>query len=140
MKKTFLVVDSSYPINTRTQRFVDSLADAFGKGNVKVVAWNRDNKNVKDSDYYIYSKQAAYGNRLEKIKRIWGFRSYIKNTIKSLNPDVIIASHWDCLFLVSGLISKDTTLIYENLDIPTGNKIVRKILKILENRGLKKPH
>lgn len=138
MGKKFLVVDASYPINTRTQRFVNSLKEAFGESNVHVVGWNRDKSQIQHPDYFIFSKEAAYGSRLDKIKGIWGFRSYLKNIVKQLKPDYVIASHWDCLYIAAGVIDGATKLIYENLDIPTGERAVRALEKFFESRALRK--
>lgn len=138
MSKNFLVVDASYPINTRTQRFVDSLIEAFGEDNVHVVGWNRDNSQIKHPEYFIFSKEAPYGNRFDKIKGIWRFRKYLKKIVDQLKPDYVVASHWDCLYIAAGVIGHETKLIYENLDIPTGNKAVRVLEKFLESRALRK--
>ena len=48
MKKICLV-DSTYPINTRTNKIYNSLVNDFGR------------ENINTENYYIYEKKAAYG-------------------------------------------------------------------------------
>lgn len=132
-----LLIDTSYPINTRNERFEMSLAETFGKKNVKVVAWNRNNRPITH-DYYIYEKYAQYGNKLAKLRELRGFRKLVKSVIDEFNPDIIIASHWDSLLVVSSIATKDTQIIYENLDMPTGKPLIRKMISTLEKFALRK--
>lgn len=136
--KKILVVDASYPINTRTQRFVDSLIEEFGKESVRAVAWNRDGHEVKHKDYLIYNCRAAYANKIQKLFGLVGFRKFLKVAVENFRPDILLASHWDCLYISAGVIDKSTKLIYENLDVPTAQENIRKLLKKIEGRALKK--
>jgi len=134
-----LVIDASYPINTRTERFVDSFENAFGRDNVVVIAWNRDNsKSICHHHNKLYVRKASYTSKIQKLCGILGFRKFLKAQIHEFKPDIILASHWDCLYLAAGLKNEKTILIYENLDIPTGNKWIRKAIKQIERLALKK--
>lgn len=68
---------------------------------------------------------------------VW-IQKYIKDTLNEIHPDIIIASHWSNLILVSGIKKRGQKLIYENLDIPTGGILIRKISQFLEKWALKK--
>lgn len=139
MKKICLV-DSTYPINTRTNKIYNSLVNDFGRENVSIIAWNRDGRESKYfENYYIFEKKAAYGNKVQKLINLFSFKKYIKKVLDKNNFDVIIASHWETLLLASKLKRANTKLIYENLDIPTAsNKLILNILQKIEKKALKK--
>lgn len=139
MKKICLI-DSSYPINTRTKKIYNSLISDFGKDNVYVIAWNRDGrKSNNEVNYYILKQEAAYGNKIQKLLNLFFFKNFIKQILIKNEFDVIIASHWETLLLVSKLKQKNTKLIYENLDIPTSsNQFILKLLQRIEKKALKK--
>lgn len=62
---------------------------------------------------------------------MYQYYKYIKKINNEYKPDIIIASHWDMLFLCSFL--KNKKLIYDNIDMPTSrNKVILKFLKLLE--------
>lgn len=138
--KKILLIDTNYPINSRNQRIVDSLKVSFGTENVRVVAWNRSvNKSIKCADdIYLYSHPSPLGDKLAKLKSLWGFRNFIKDAIKAYNPTIIIASHWDSLLMAASIKEKNQVLIYENLDMPSGNSMTRSVLKVLERLALKR--
>ncbi|WP_159730176.1 glycosyltransferase [Sphingobacterium sp. 18053] len=136
-----LLVDSSYPINTRNIRIVESLRKRLNQSEVHIAAWNRDGRfdiDDKDIKYHVFEKKAAYGNPLQKLIALFSYFFYLKRINASLQPKILIASHWDMLLLCSLLKSKDQKLVYENLDLPTAeSSFVRKILDALEKRSLK---
>jgi glycosyltransferase involved in cell wall biosynthesis len=56
-----------------------------------------------------------------------------------IKPEHIIASHWETLLIAVFMKTKNSNLIYENLDIPTSeNPLILCILKILEKKALGK--
>ncbi len=138
MKKVILI-DSSYPINSRNQRILESLVKSF---KVEYVTWNRENANLISEKFKskIYNKKSKYGNKLLKAINLYGFFKFIKNSIREEKPDIVIASHWDMLVLLAIIKGKNKfKLVYENLDMPDSkNVIIRNFLKILENLSLKK--
>lgn len=138
--KKFILVETSYPINSRNLRLIDSLKEKFGFDNVKYIAWNRDGSEItdKDSNNYIFCRQSPFGDRISKLKNLWAFRRFLRKSLNHFSPDVIIASHWDSLVLCASLIKKRQSLIYENLDMPTGNKIVFHSLRVIERMALKR--
>ena len=139
MKKICLI-DSTYPINTRTEKIYDSLVNTFGEENIFVIAWNRDRREIKKSKYFhIFEKEAAYGKKIQKLMCLFSFKAFIKKVLKANYFDVVIASHWETLLLASEVKSKSSILIYDNLDIPTSSNIfILKILQIVEKKALVK--
>lgn len=139
MKKICLV-DSTYPINTRTNKIYKSLVKEYGYDFVYVIAWNRDGRNIEDNgNYFIFNRKAAYGSKIQKFINLLSFQKFIRKIFFNTKFDIVIASHWETLFLISKLKTKDMTLIYENLDIPTAeNKCVLKILQYIEKMALRK--
>lgn len=138
---SILLVDSSFPINTRNERIIDSIKYAFQDFNIRYACWNRDDYPVSDVEKYnfIYYKKSGYGNRFNKLFRLLGYYMYLKRVYQNEKIDVVIASHWDCLFLCSLLKQKDQILIYENLDIPTFSvKSVLWILQQIERLSLRR--
>lgn len=138
---SFLLLDSSYPINTRNKRIVKTLNVYYGNESVNYIAWNRDGRNILDTDNpkMIYCQKSAYGNWLSKFIHLLGYYQFIKKWNLLNKPKVLIASHWDMLFLACILKRKNQFLIYENLDIPTAsNTILRKLFECIEKIALKK--
>lgn len=136
----FLVIDSAYPINTRNVKIADSINDYFGDCvKISFCAWNRENKMISSPDnYYLYKKYSPGGRLFRKFLNLFGYLFYLKKCNEQINPDVIIASHWDMLLLSSFLKKKSQILVYDNLDIPTatsGSLLV--ILKAVERFALR---
>lgn len=130
----FLLVDDCYPINTRNQKIIESIKSYYGqRAWLTVVTWDRNNDcSGKDCNYYLYKKKSDYGHKIKKLINLWGFCRYCRDNIKTLAPDVIIASHWNNLLVVPKL-GKNQMLIYENLDVPTESYLVRKFSTMLEH-------
>ena len=64
-----LLVDTSYPINTRNIRILSSLKDNNNNDSVKFATWNRDNRDIENehSEMFIFNKVSKYGNPLSKL-------------------------------------------------------------------------
>lgn len=133
--KKILLIDGVYFINTRNRRIIDSLKEKY---EVKFCAWNRENRKVEDSENYVYSSNEGYGKKIKKLLGMKNYLLFIKKVINEYSPDIIIASQWDMLLLT--ILSKfEGKIVYENLDIPTSsNKLILKVLLILEKWMLKK--
>ena len=136
--KKILLLDTSYPINTRNAKILSSLPE-FEK---YVITWNRDNRAVSANETwkeYFYIAKADYGNYGAKLLKIFSYALFIKKHLSIIKPDYIIASHYPMLAVASLLKPKNAKLIYENLDMPTSNNsIVLYILRIIEKIALKK--
>lgn len=132
-----VIIDTGYPINYRNRKLVESFRE---KGDtVYVIAWNRDNNQKEIPEgYRVYECDSSYGNKWKKVVKLFGFKNYCYSVIKELKPDVIIASHWETLFLVPRLNRTKQKLIYENLDVPTGNFLERGIASLFERIKLRK--
>ena len=59
-----LIIDTTWPINSRTERFRKTLKKHFL---VVVVAWNRGKKNIEKEDAYVLGTEIGYGNQLKKL-------------------------------------------------------------------------
>lgn len=140
-ENTFLLAETFYPINSRNTKIIETLESLYGKGCVNVVAWNRENRMIKDSHgkYYIYTKYSPAGKLLQKLFHLLGYGCFIWKINKMLSCRFLIASHWEILLLFSLFKGKNQILIYENLDIPTSNNsCVLHILQRLEKWSLRK--
>lgn len=131
-----LIVENLYPLQTRSLRIEKSL-EKYGF-NVHSAMWNRNGVEVTEDDqHYIFSRVSR--NKLKKLASIRSYYNFVKEIIAHNTYDVLIASHWDMLFLCSLLKKNGQVLIYDNLDMPTHKYwMVRKIFKFLEIKALKK--
>lgn len=128
------LIDESYPINTRNRKIIASFARHYGnEAKVSVITWDRNNDYSEEQEnYYVYKKSSQYGNKTRKLLNLWGYRQFCHATIKALQPDVVIASHWNNLVMVPKLDRRRQMFIYENLDVPTEAYILRKASTIVE--------
>ncbi|MBQ8046992.1 MAG: glycosyltransferase [Prevotella sp.] len=129
------LIDESYPINTRNTKILNSLATHYGKeAKLSVITWDRSNRYTDDiQDYHVYKRDSAYGNKTRKLMNLWGYRRFCHEQIRKLNPDVVIASHWNNLLSVPRLDRRRQMFIYENLDVPTEAYLLRKASSLLEH-------
>lgn len=137
--KNLLVVDTTWPMNTRTERFTNTFKSKF---NCIVCAWNRGRGGkTYPEESYILETNTGYGNPLRKLLILPLFLLHIIKVYKKCRPDVILASHWDSLFLVllaKVIVRGDALIVYDCLDLPTSkNKIILKFLHWLERKMLK---
>lgn len=134
-----LIVDTTWPINSRTERFKLTLSKKF---NVVVAAWNRGKtENKKLYGTYLLENNIGYGNQLKKLLYLPSFVKHIYSVCRKENPELIFASHWDsllCSVFARLLLRKNIKIIYDCLDLPTAsNELVRKSISFLENKCLK---
>lgn len=141
-KIDILVVDTTYPINTRTKRFVDSFN--YSAMNVHVVAWNRGKGTIPSGDkQHIFNTNIGYGQKLKKLCCLWMFLIYFAKITLKLKPKVIFLSHWDSLLigvLVKFILMSEVKIIYDCLDLPTVNNkafmfVLNKLEKILAKKS-----
>lgn len=132
----FVVIDDCFPINTRNRKIIQSLKEYYSDARISVIVWDRNQVFTGcDEEYCVYAQASECGNKFDKLKKMFGFRTFCQSEIKRLNPDVVIASHWNNLVIVPKL-RDDQMLIYENLDVPTEGWLVRKITTWLEHRAM----
>jgi Glycosyltransferase Family 4/Glycosyl transferases group 1 len=133
-----MILDSSYPINSRNTRIYNYLKLKY---DVKVVTWDRKAE-LKEyvENYSVFSQKANYGNKLEKLKKIPNYYKFIKNIINEFKPDLIIASNWDMLAMAALYKrKKHYKLVYENRDMVSTNSVfIKKVLSLIERLALKK--
>lgn len=134
-----VIIDTSIPINTRNVKIAESLKYYYPDSEIFVISWNRDNYKGSLPIYYkVYNKVADYGKPIQKLLKLYGYKRFLIKEITLIQPDIIIASHWDSLLICPSNLQNKPMLIYENLDIPTGNFIIRKTIRIFELWKLKK--
>ena len=135
MSSKILYLESSFPINTRSQKIINSLSEY----DVHVCTWDRLGTSPnKINNYHIYiSSNTGYGNKFKKFISIFNYTLFFIKVLKTVKPKIIICSHWDMLF-ISSLFKKNCILIYDNLDIPEFKiKVIEKIIIYLEKFFLK---
>lgn len=134
-----LLLDSSYPINTRNSKLAETLTTSMNAV-VEVCAWDRELRSETLLEgYYLYRKYSRIGSLKQKLCNLYGYYRFIRKVITQHQYNVLIASHWDMLFLAACLKQKGQLLVYENLDIPTHrNRWVLKVLLGVEKWALKK--
>ena len=69
-----LLIDDSFPINTRNTKILESLEKYYGDdARISVVTWNRNNDcQTEKKDFYVYQKPSAYGQKIQKLKNLYG--------------------------------------------------------------------
>ncbi len=139
MIRKIALIDCSIPINTRNQKIINSIKIYYPECDVHIITWNREGLLLEEtSNFHAYNYDAQYGNAKAKLMGMLGFKIYIKNILKQIHPELIIASHWSNLILAACAKKKGQTLIYENLDIPTGSFIIRNISHFFEKLAIRK--
>ncbi|MET7028789.1 glycosyltransferase family protein [Sediminicola luteus] len=134
LNKNILIVENFFPLQTRSLRIENSLLNSGFK--VHSVMWNRNGVIVKEhKNHIVFTKISR--NKLRKLLSIYSYYCFIKKLLVKNHYDVIIASHWDMLFLCSCLKQGNQKLIYDNLDMPThSNYFIRFIFRLIENISL----
>lgn len=137
-----LLVDSCYPINNRNLKILNSLKNRLGNNiEIFVCTWNRDGRvidtNYSELNLNAFNKKADYGKPLAKIKGIIPYFKFIKRLNEDIKPNIIVASHWDMLCLVSLIKKHNQKLVYENLDLPTSSSFFfRNVFRFFEELAL----
>ncbi|MBQ0050088.1 MAG: glycosyltransferase [Bacteroidales bacterium] len=136
-----LLIDEAYPLNTRNTKILHSLSKRLERAETHVLTWDRQG-DFKEGEpgwnYHIYTQAAAYGNKWDKLKGLFGYRKFCRTVLKELCPDIIIVSHWNNLLMLSGVDYRRQMVIYENLDAPTGPWLGRKFLNMIERHFMRR--
>lgn len=136
-----LIIDTTYPINTRTERFKKTLEKKY---NVFTCAWARKKNTSNSSDllnYFLYQTGIGYGNQLKKLFHLPFFAFFALRAAVKVKPKIIFASHWDsliCAILIKLFFLGRTKVIYDCLDMPsTNNPLLQKSLIKIERFCIK---
>lgn len=137
------LIDCSLPINTRNEKLLRSFSKYVPEAELHVITWSRENKKVvcdslPEVEFHVYEKASPLQNLKKKFVNMFGFKRFIGRQLKTINPDIVIASHWSNLILTSGYIRHGQKLIYENLDVPTESFIIRKLTEFFERISLRR--
>lgn len=133
-----LLVDEAYPLNTRNTKILGSLARCYPDADFHIVTWDRAGQYDAKADgedhwqWHLYTRPATYGNRMQKLAGMSGYRTFCSQVVRGVAPDVVIASHWNNLLMLPRLDHGRQMLIYENLDAPTGPALGRWLLNRVE--------
>lgn len=135
--KKLIFVEGIFPINTRSERLINTLAKKF---EVKIIAWDRKSIYSESmNNYYVYSSNEGYGKKIKKLLGMIKYFIFIKKILLKEKFNTIVVSQWDMLLLVYFLKKKDIKLIYDNIDMPSSNsKIITYMLKKIERVCLRK--
>lgn len=133
-------IDTSYPLNNRNDKLIESFYLNYPGCEIHAITWNRENLSIEELGYIVHSYEvkSQLGNYVDKLRKLFGFYKYVKSELRKISPDIIIASHWETLIAGSLYKGSAKKLVYENLDIPTGGKFIRTIIVMLERMSLKK--
>lgn len=138
MKVAF--IDTSYPLNNRNDKLIESFIRKYPGCEIHAITWNREKLPINEMTYRVHSYEvrSQLGNYVDKLRKLFGFYKYVKAELRKIEADIIIASHWESL--IAGALYKGDAkkLVYENLDIPTGSKLVRSLIVMFERLSLKK--
>lgn len=135
-----VVVDTTWPVNSRTHRFTKSLSKKY---KVTTLAWDRADKGLGTAeDVFVYRSVIGYGAQLKKLLFLPLFSIFCLKNIFAIRPSLILVSHWDSLLsviLYKVIFNSKVKLVYDCLDMPThSNTMVLRILKTIERLCLKK--
>lgn len=141
MNENILLVDSFYPINTRNDKIITSLRNAYPLSIIHVVAWNREERVLdlpEGITYHIYTRKSPGGKLFKKALNLKGYYSFFKKINKEVRPKLLIASHWDMLFFAVLCKGRQQVLLYDNLDIPSAPSILLLwVMKYIERMSIK---
>lgn len=133
-----VLIDTSYPINTRNEKILKSLKESFPDIVTKIITWDRCHSAPMGlKDYFFYDGNVPLGNRVKKFLFLRRFKKYVQQIIKEEVPNLIIASHWDALYTLPNGINKSAFVVYDNLDIPDGSLVAIKVGTFIESKALR---
>ncbi|MAB20747.1 MAG: hypothetical protein CMD31_12610 [Flavobacteriales bacterium] len=138
MKKV-LLIDTTFPINTRTSRFRSTLSKRYS---TSVCAWARGLSLKENSeDLYLYESSVGFGNKFKKLMLLPFFLFFTMKTFVKVKPHIIFASHWDsliCAVFIKVLLGWRTKIVYDCLDMPTSSSYsIRVLQRAIERVNIK---
>lgn len=111
-----LMVCDHYPLSPRVKKVKKSIEELNDNYVVRVCAWNRENKSVKE-DYVIpFNQGLRYGNKLAKLFNLPKFARFVRTTVLEFEPDYLHAIDAEML-LVATITQSNQDIIYEVYDI-----------------------
>lgn len=135
-----LIVDTTYPINTRTERFKQSLEYEY---EVHTCTWLRKGRDVSlelINYYFFYCGNVGFGDKFKKLLHLPLFCLFVVKTAFKVKPSIIFASHWDsliCAAVVKVIFLGKIKIVYDCLDMPTASSsILHKVLRGIERINL----
>lgn len=127
-----LIICDHYPLSPRVKKIRESLIKLYQEAEVKVVAWNRNNDNIKEDYVVSLNQKIGYGNTCKKFMNLYKFMKIVRKEIKLFKPTYIHAVDFEML-LIASLVVNRSKIIYEVYDIKFfSNKIVNKFRENIE--------
>lgn len=119
-----LILCDHYSISPRVKKIRNSLIKLAPGIDVKVFAWNRNNRDIGEDYVFTYDQNIGYGNKLHKLLNMGKFTKSAKVFVDNFKPDYIHAIDIEML-ISSKIISKESKIVYEVYDIKFfQNKII----------------
>lgn len=127
-----LMICDHYPLSPRVKKIRESLIKLYPKSIIKVMAWNRNNEDIKEDYVVALNQEIGYGNRYKKLINLYEFMKKVRKEIKLFKPTYIHAIDFEML-VVASLTSRSSKIIYEVYDIKFfNNKIVNRLREKIE--------
>lgn len=131
-EKRILILSDHYPLSARVNKVRNSLLKIYPEAEVRVVAWNRESRNVTEPYVKTINHEIGYGARAKKIMNLFSFTNSAKTLFQEFKPDYIHTIDFEML-VVGNILNKNAKLIYEIYDIKSfGNKLINWIREKIE--------
>lgn len=133
-----VILCDHYPLSPRVIKIRNSILKLKESTEIRVIAWNRNNKLVKEDFVDAISDNTGYGNKWIKLMNLASFANKAKKKVRDFQPNVIHAIDFEMLAIAS-IISNKHSIVYEVYDIKFfSNPIVNSIRTKLEKKILLK--
>lgn len=134
-----LWVENALPLNTRSQRILDSLQRS-GRFEIIVCAWNRSGTARAEEGlphYRVLSTTTGHRRLARKALALPKFLDFVSLTVRDERPDLIGASFWDAT-LASAWAGRGLgiPIVYDVLDMPGGAGPLFTVGRTLERLAL----
>ncbi|MGG2084516.1 glycosyltransferase [Lysinibacillus pakistanensis] len=128
-----------YPLSPRVIKVRNSILKINNIADIRVFAWNRENKKVTEDFVYTINDKTGYGNKIRKLINLLGFRQKIQIYIQEFQPDIIHSIDFEMLTIANSISkSSGIKIIYEVYDIKFfSNPFINLIRKMMERKLLK---
>ncbi|MEM7432251.1 MAG: hypothetical protein AAF351_10030 [Pseudomonadota bacterium] len=137
-KQRLLWVERYYPIDTRSSRIVETLRNS-GLFDVYVCAWNRGEDKLEFPDNYrVLHTPMGYKRLVRKTLGLPKYRRFVKQTIQSLEPDVIGCSFWDMAAIVASIPNLPSRNVYDVIDLPGGSLPMFRFARFIERVSIRR--
>ena len=93
MKVAF--IDTSYPLNNRNDKLIESFIRKYPDCEIHAITWNREKLPINEMTYRVHSYEvkSKLGNYFDKLRKLFGFYKYVKAELKDFFAlaDIVIS-------------------------------------------------